>query len=414
MMLVKNAPNLSLFRVDVEKTTLNNYMMWLRTFKALPLFLIIVILVSATHGFAQASTVRFVDGDGDTLEEVEFILYQDKVYLPIETIKTVFDSEMTHLYHSPRKQLTLKTKGKEIRLRMGNTTVNIDPGNQTFTLTTPPRAIQGQPMLPIAFFTQVLKHLDDVEVLYNPNLQRIRIMPKTVWVPDTSEGTREWTIIIDPGHGGEDDLGCKSQSGLLEKDVVLAVAKEVQKLSNQQGLLIHLTRSRDVKKTRIQRFQSANRKQGQLFLSLHCNASFSPSHKGIRLYVNNPNGQLRFRTAAIPVFGKKSLNILTQANFLKQSKDFATVLQKELNFLAEDPIVISEFPIIALTDVYMPAVLLELGYLSNMGDATRLSKPDHISDLAQSIVRAIQLYSASVNQSVDPNGLQENANPDTN
>jgi N-acetylmuramoyl-L-alanine amidase len=388
--------------------------MWLRPFETLVILLFIVILVFTTHGIAQAPTVRFVDGESETLAEVESTLHQETIYLPVETLKTVFDPEMTHPYHHPKKQLTLKTNGKELRLLMGNTTVNIDPGKQTLILNTPPLAIQGQPMLPIEFFKKILPLLDDVEVLYNRTLQRVRIMPKTVWVPDTSEGTREWTIIIDPGHGGEDDLGCKSQSGLLEKDVVLAVAKEVQKLSNQQGLLIHLTRSRDVKKTRIQRFQSANRKQGQLFLSLHCNASFSPSHKGIRLYVNNPNGQLRFRTAAIPVFGKKSLNILTQANFLKQSKDFATVLQKELNFLAEDPIVISEFPIIALTDVYMPAVLLELGYLSNMGDATRLSKPDHISDLAQSIVRAIQLYSASVNQSVDPNGLQENANPDTN
>ena len=381
--------------------------MWLRPFESLFLFLFIVILVSATHGIAQAPIVRFVDGDGETLAEVEFTLHQKIVYFPVETLKNVFDSEMTHQYHRPRKQLTLKTKGKEIQLRMGNTTVNIDPGNQTFTLTAPARTIQEQPMLPIDFFRQILPHLDNVEVLYNPNLQRIRIMPKTLWALDTPENNREWTIILDPGHGGEEDLGCKSQKGLLEKNIVLAVAKEIKVLSNQLGLSIHLTRDQDVKKTRVQRSQTANRNQGQLFLSLHCNASFSPNHRGMRLYINNPNGQLRFRTAPMPVFGRKRLNIRTQANFLKRSRDFGAVLQKELNFLAEEPIAISEFPIIALTDVYMPAVLFELGYLSNMDDATRLSNPDHIAELAQAIVRAIQLYSTSVNQSSNPNGFQE-------
>ena len=379
--------------------------MWLRPFETLVILLFIVILVFTTHGIAQAPTVRFVDGESETLAEVESTLHQETIYLPVETLKTVFDPEMTHPYHHPKKQLTLKTNGKELRLLMGNTTVNIDPGKQTLILNTPPLAIQGQPMLPIEFFKKILPLLDDVEVLYNRTLQRVRIMPKTVWTVETPDGTHEWIIIIDPGHGGEDDLGCKSQNGVIEKDVVLAVAKEIQRLSNQHGLSIRLTRDQDVKKTRIQRVQTTNRNQGQLFLSLHCNASFSPNHKGMRLYINNPNGQLRFKATPIPVFGKKRLNILTQANYLKLSKNFASVLQKELNFLAENPIVISEFPIITLTDVHMPAVLLELGYLSNIDDATRLSNPDHIVQVAETIIRALQIYSVSVNQSSNPDGL---------
>lgn len=379
--------------------------MWLRPFETLVILLFIVILVFTTHGIAQAPTVRFVDGESETLAEVESTLHQETIYLPVETLKTVFDPEMTHPYHHPKKQLTLKTNGKELRLLMGNTTVNIDPGKQTLILNTPPLAIQGQPMLPIEFFKKILPLLDDVEVLYNRTLQRVRIMPKTVWTVETPDGTHEWIIIIDPGHGGEDDLGCKSQNGVIEKDVVLAVAKEIQRLSNQHRLSIRLTRDQDVKKTRIQRVQTTNRNQGQLFLSLHCNASFSPNHKGMRLYINNPNGQLRFKATPIPVFGKKRLNILTQANYLRLSQNFASVLQKELNFLAEDPIVISEFPIITLTDVHMPAVLLELGYLSNIDDATRLSNPDHIVQVAETIIRALQIYSVSVNQSSNPDGL---------
>lgn len=387
--------------------------MWLRPFQSLSIFHFIVILFLVTHGFAQALTVRFVDGTGETIIEVESVLHEDKIYFPVDILKTVFDSEMSHQYHLPRKQLTLKTKGKELSLRMGNSSISIDSGKQTLTIDAPPLVIQGQPMLPIDFFSEVLPQLDDVKVLYNPKLQRVRIMPKTVGAQETPNDVREWKIIIDPGHGGEDDIGCKSQNGLLEKDVVLAIAKEIQVLSKQHGLSIHLTRDRDVKRTHDQRVQITNRNQGQLFLSLHCNASSSPNHKGMQIFLNNPNGQLRFKTRAAQVFGRKTLNIRTQATFLKQSKNFASVLQKELNFMAEKPINISEFPIFALTDIYMPGILLELGYLSNIDDATRLSNPDHISELALAIVRAIQFYSTSVNQSSNLTNF-EKEKPDSN
>ena len=379
--------------------------MWFRRFAPLSIFLFIVLLVSATHGLAQGETVRFVDGEGKTLDEIEGKLHENVVYLPVTTLKTVFDKNTTHSYHRPRKQLTINAKGKEIQVRMDNTLVSIDSGKQTITITVPPRLIQEQPMLPISFFEMVLPELDDVQVIYKPELKRVRIMDKTILTVDASDANTDWTIIIDPGHGGEDDRGCKSQNGLFEKDVVLAVAKEIQSLSIQHGFAIHLTREQDVKKTREQRFQIANRFQGKLFLSLHCNASFSQKHKGIRLYLNNPNGHLRFRTAPMPIFDKKSLNIRTQANFLNQSKYFASILQRELNFVAKEPIVLSEFPIITLKDVYMPAILIELGYLSNLEDATKLAKHDHISELAQIIVRAIQLYMDKVHQSTKPNGV---------
>ncbi len=375
--------------------------MWLHTLKPSIILLFILILASATHGYVQAATVRFVDADGETLDEVEYILHQENVYLPVDTLKSVFDSEMSDLYHRPKKQLVIKTKGKEILIRMGKSLVSIDSGKQTHTLTVPPLVLQGQPMLPVAFFTEILPLLDDVEVLYNPNLRRIRIMPETVWENDNADGIQNWTIIIDPGHGG-DDLGCKSQNGLIEKEVVLAVAKQIQILAKQSELNIKLTRDQDSKKTRVQRVQVTNKNQGRLFLSLHCNTSYSPSHKGMRIYLNNPNGQLRFSTAAMPVFGKKSLNIRTQSNFLKQSKEFASFLQKELNFVLDEPIVISEFPIIALKEIYMPAILLELGYLSNLDDANRLSKSEFLSEIAEAIIRAVQLYSASVKQTEKP------------
>ncbi len=376
--------------------TQNNYNSLLRSYPFLFLIHIILIISIKTHGYAQAPTVRFVNMNGEIIAEVEAVLHENSVYLPVETVKDVFDSEMTYNYHLPKKQLILKTKGKEIRLRMGSDTVNIVSDNKNVPINVPPRVIQGQPMLPINFFQNILHLLDDVVVLYNPNLQRVRIIPKTVEDGNTDDDVKHFTVIIDPGHGGEEDIGCKSQNGMVEKEIVLAVAKQIQTLSKQHGLIVHLTREQDINKTRIQRVQFTNRKQGQLFLSLHCNASYAENHKGMRLYINNPNGHLRSKAGITKVIGQRGIYILNQANYLKQSRDYATILQNELNFFTEDQVTLKEFPMIALADVYMPAVLLELGYLSNTDDATKLSNPDYISNLAKSIVRSIKLYATSV------------------
>lgn len=376
--------------------THNNYNSLLRPYPFIFLLQIILTIFIKTHGYAQAPTVRFVNMNGEIMAEVESVLHEDTVFLPVETVKDVFDSRMTYNYHLPKKQLILKTKGKEVRLRMGINKVNIVSESNNIEINVPPRVIQGQPMLPISFFQDILPLLDDVVVLYNPNLQRVRIIPKTAWEGNVDDVVKHFIVIIDPGHGGDEDIGCKSQNGMVEKEIVLAVAKKIQKLSGQQGLIVHLTREQDINKTRIQRVQFTNKKQGQLFLSLHCNASYAENHKGLRLYINNPNGQLRSKAGITKVIGQKGINILNQANYLKQSRDYATILQNELNFFTEDQVTLKEFPMIALSDVYMPAVLLELGYLSNTSDATKLSNPDYISDLAKSIIRSIKLYATSV------------------
>lgn len=378
--------------------------MWVRLHNSLVLFLYILIFF-ITHGLAQATTVRFVDGHGKTLADVDVKLHEDIVYIPIDSLKSVFDSNLTQEYHRPRGKLTIRMKDSEIGLRMRNSSVTINSGKESITLSHPPRVIQGQPMLPISFYTELLPKLFDVEVKYNAHLQRVRIMSKTAWELPVVDSEQELSIIIDPGHGGEEDVGCQSQNGLIEKDLVLAISKEIQKIGNQNGLSILLTRSEDVPTKRLQRVNFSNQNRGQLFLSIHCNASYSATHKGIRIYLNNPYGLLRFRQRPITLIGRESLNILKQDDFLKLSKDFAFILEKEMNFLVEDPIEILEMPLISISDIYMPAVQIELGYLSNIDDVTRLSQPEHLTELSMAIVRSMQIYTATHKKSTESNGI---------
>ena len=363
------------------------------------LFLGILAWSIALKGIAQEPYVRFIDVDGKIIAEVPAQLKDEKIYLSVDAVKQVFDPTMTDQYNYPRKRLTLRTKNKQIRLQMGKPTVTIDPGGKIVTLSIPPMIIAQQPMVPVPFFTQLLPILNDVEVIYNPSLRRVQMRPKGALIPTEVADSQNWAIIIDPGHGGADDRGCEGNTGLLEKDVVLALAKQIQQISKQKEMQVYLTRRRDTKKTHFERIQIANRNQGKLFLSLHCNASFSPHEKGVKIYLNNPKGELRFpRTVGQAPAGQR-LKILAQANFLKQSRDFAFALQTELNFLTEIPVTIIEMPLVTLSEIYMPAVVLELGYLSNVEDLEKLSNPEYIASVAQAVTRAIQRYVSSVNQS---------------
>ena len=361
------------------------------------LFLGILVFAATLSSIAQEAFVRFIDADGKTIAEVPAQHREKQVYLPVDAVKQVIDPAATHQYNHPRKRLTLKIRGRQIRLQMGKPTVSIDSGGQTLTLSTPPILIAQRPMLPIVFFQQLLPILNDVNVIYNSNLNRLQIRPKSTWTPVETDNTQNLAIIVDPGHGGNDQ-GCEGSTGILEKNIVLALAKQLQRTSRQQGIQIYLTRETDTQKTQLERIQIAKQNRGQLFLSLHCNASFSPHEKGIRIYLNNPKGQIRFPSTTKPALTGQGLKILTQVNFLKQSHDFARALQTELNFLTEAPVQIIDLPLIALSEAYMPAVVLELGYLSNVEDLEKLSNAEYTANVVQAITRALQRYISSVNQ----------------
>lgn len=371
------------------------------------LFFVVCISCIVDNGLAQEPDVHFIDADGKTITEVPAQLKDETVYLSVDAVKQVFDPAMTYQYNHPRKRLTLRMKGKQLRLQMDKPTINIDPGGKIVTLSAPPVIIGQQPMVPIGFFTQLLPLFNDVEVIYNPSLRRIQMRPKGAWMPTETAGPQNWAIIIDPGHGGVDDTGCQASTGILEKDVVLALAKQIQRLNKPREMQVYLTRQTDTKKTHFERIQVANRNQGRLFLSLHCNASFSPHEKGIKIYLNNPKGRLRFPSTTGQAPSGQRLKILAQANFLKQSRDFAADLQTELNFLTEIPVTITELPLIALSEIYMPGVVLELGYLSNAEDLEQLSNPEYITSVAQAVTRAIQRYISSANQSLLPTASEQ-------
>ena len=184
---------------------------------------------------------------------------------------------------------------------------------------------------------------------------------------------------------------------MLEKNVVLDLAKRIRALCLQNRMRIQLTRESDVERRPIERIRIANRNRGQLFLSLHCNASFSPNAAGIRIYINNPMGEFRSE-AALPApnhtSGRSSIKILTQDDYLLQSREFAAVLKDQFAAIfPASPISQSEMPLVTLSGVYMPAILVEIGYLSNTDDADRLDDDEHLASASMAVFLAVQRFS---------------------
>ncbi|AUZ05516.1 MULTISPECIES: N-acetylmuramoyl-L-alanine amidase [Vitreoscilla] len=94
---------------------------------------------------------------------------------------------------------------------------------------------------------------------------------------------RQIVIVIDPGHGGEDP-GAIGPSGLREKDVVLAVSRELKKKLDSMGYKTHMTRNQDVFIPLGVRVATARKLQADLFISVHADAFTSPQPRGTGVY----------------------------------------------------------------------------------------------------------------------------------
>ena len=364
------------------------------------LFIAIPLLSWGSLSFAQSTPIRFVDGSGKTLAQVEVIERSGGLYLPVQTLRAAFDPGMKQQYSSLTKRLTLNLKEQQLQLRIGSLSVSINSDETQLSLSHPPLIAEGALMLPLEFFTDLLPQIYDFTVIHNPIIQTIHITEKTTQLPDltpdtTSDGPSKFVVIIDPGHGGT-DIGGRGSTLVAEKDIVLDLAKQIEAVARENRVDVLLTRDADFERRPQGRIDIAQKNRGKVFLSLHCNVSFSDRAAGIHLYVSKSLGHTpldRPPTKPTPTSQHSTtIETLSQDEFLIESRQFATILQTELETLSPTPISLTEIPLATLAAVYMPAVLIEIGYLSNEVDETRLTNADNLALMARGIVQAIQRY----------------------
>ena len=211
------------------------------------------------------------------------------------------------------------------------------------------------------------------------------------------------TIVIDAGHGGEDE-GAVGASGLKEKDLTLIIARRVKTLlESRLGVRVLLTREGDLDVPIDRRTEMANHQKADVLVSLHANWSSRPTARGAQIYTLGLDAYRdRIKSTAgsklaVPIIGGGARVIdpvpwdLAQVPFAPESAALGTVLVRHFSErsvpLFVQPTV--EAPMRLLIGAHMPAVLIELGFLSNADDERALSDADWQTVLVESIVAAI-------------------------
>ncbi len=214
------------------------------------------------------------------------------------------------------------------------------------------------------------------------------------------------TVVIDPGHGG-DDAGVRGADGLSEKEVTLAVALRLKNvLESRYGLRVLLTRDADTNVDLDRRASVANNNKADLFISLHANASPLAAVRGAQVLSLDPemyatvDGSPNLTPAAgasVPLVGGGTRMIdivpwhLAQLPRAPESLTLAGIVTRRLVDagvgLLPTPSV--RGPWRGLVGANMPAVLIELGMLTNEEDAAQLRDDSYRTLLAEAIGLAV-------------------------
>jgi N-acetylmuramoyl-L-alanine amidase len=237
---------------------------------------------------------------------------------------------------------------------------------------------------------------------------------------DPQPPTSVRTIVIDPGHGGEDH-GAKSASGATEKQVVLSVARRLRAtIESRLGIRTLLTRDADVAVGLDERTAVANNNKADVFLSLHAGASVLPTVAGATVFSISlaAYGAAAQQLAAagvpeLPVFGGGSRPIeiiqwdLAQARHAERSALLAALVEEQLRSrvpMSQRPII--EAPLRVLVGANMAAVLIELGSLTNAVEAQRLAGDAYQTALVQALHEAVVRFRDRLDASRDSGGGQ--------
>lgn len=217
------------------------------------------------------------------------------------------------------------------------------------------------------------------------------------------------TVVIDAGHGG-DDHGAAGPGGLLEKDLVLDVAKRLSVRLRERGLRVVMTREHDHYVSLQSRTAAANASGGDLFLSVHANAAPSRKARGIETYfasleatdeaasslASRENAAFREAPAA-PDAGADALGAilgdLIDSEHFRDSDEFARLAHGELS--AIDPVPargVKQAPFTVLMGVEMPATLVEIGFITNPAEEQALGSTDRQEEIASALERAVHEF----------------------
>ena len=217
-------------------------------------------------------------------------------------------------------------------------------------------------------------------------------------------------IVLDPGHGGQDP-GAIGYSGVYEKNITLAMGRALKALLDQKGKYkVYLTRSTDKFIPLRERVKIARRYKADLFMSIHADSALNRNAKGLSVYTLSETASDKEAAALAERENKadviSGLNLvehskevsdilinLAQRETMNRSSEFAAFMVQEMKKsvkLVANTHRFAGFAVLKAPDI--PAVLLEMGYLSNRQEEKLLQQKNYRKKLAESTAEAIDKY----------------------
>jgi N-acetylmuramoyl-L-alanine amidase len=214
-------------------------------------------------------------------------------------------------------------------------------------------------------------------------------------------------VILDAGHGGK-DAGATSASLVSEKEITLDIERRLRMLLEHGGFEVVATRTDDTLIPLRERARLANSSDGDIFVSIHVNSirSHATSH-GVETYYLGPTKDPLLTQLAAEENGTSGYSISDLRKLLDrvyadvrrdESRRLASTLQGQLytDLRSVDPGLenwgVKRAPFIVLVATEMPAVLAEVGCLSNEREAAMLNEPHYRQQIAQALYRGIYEY----------------------
>ena len=218
------------------------------------------------------------------------------------------------------------------------------------------------------------------------------------------------TVMLDPGHGGSDPGAVVE--GVMEKDIALRMAKILGETLEEQGFKVKYTRKEDKYVSLEERTAIANSQNADLFISLHTNAHDNHNVQGVEVYnLNLASSQEAAEVAAREnAVSRKQISdleliltdLMLESKIEESAKLGDKVLQKSIQYCRQFYELKSnglrQAPFYVLMGAQMPAILVEIGYLTHPEDRRRMQEYAYLKRLAWGITQGVKAYEEEVTQ----------------
>lgn len=249
----------------------------------------------------------------------------------------------------------------------------------------------------------------------DPDPQNISAGSREPYPVPARRRNEPWKVTIDPGHGGHDPGTVNRRTGAREKDIVLAVSKYLRdELRDRQGIEVELTRDDDRFIPLKQRPKQARTSGADLFMSIHVNAEpgGGTTARGFETYYLAPTRDdesarvARLENSVLELEGEeggfagetavdKIVSGIVRDDNRAVSGRLGGYVQNEMRQVAEGPdrgTKKGPFWVLVGATGHMPAVLVELGFITNAKDERRLTDKNFQKQVASALADAVELY----------------------